>query len=107
MSEQLRQIQPMDCGCNGSKRNRWHERPESTDFGISRKNQSIYINLFLYQSIYINDPHMMAEWHIYASGPNKNPDGQKFWRGDGVPKGQTKVRKTISEAKNSRATQVY
>lgn len=50
---------------------------------------------------------MMAEWHIYASGPNKNPDGQKFWRGDGVPKGQTKVRKTISEAKNSRATQVY
>lgn len=42
---------------------------------------------------------MMAEWHIYASGPKKNLDGQKFWRRDGIPKGQTKVRKTISEPK--------
>ena len=105
MSEQLRQIQPVNCGCSGSKRNRWHERPENTNFAISRKNRQGFAAIN--QSIYINDPHMMAEWHIYASGPNKNPDGQKFWRGDGVPKGQTKVRKTISEAKNSRATQVY
>lgn len=83
MSEQLRQIQPMDFGCSDSKRNRWHERPENTDFGISRKNRQGFTTIN--QSIYINDPQMMAEWHIYASGPNKNPDGQKFWRGEGVP----------------------
>ena len=50
--------------------------------------------------IYKNDPYTMAEWHIYASGPNKNPDGQKFWRGNGVPKGQENVRKAIYEATN-------
>ena len=51
-------------------------------------------------TIYSNDPYMMAEWHVYASGPNKKEDGQKYWSGNGYPKGQENVKKAINKATN-------
>lgn len=53
------------------------------------------------QSIYRNDPYMMAEWHMYASGPNKKIGGQKYWRGDGTPEhinGRENARIAIKQA---------
>lgn len=50
------------------------------------------------ETIYQNDSYMMAEWHIYASGPNKKTGGQKFWKGDGIPDGRQNVRNAIQEA---------
>ncbi|XP_075265375.1 uncharacterized protein LOC142357709, partial [Convolutriloba macropyga] len=46
--------------------------------------------------IYQNDNYMMAEWHIYASGPNKKylsngKKGQKYWSGDGSDGGKDNV----------------
>ena len=41
---------------------------------------------------------MLAEWHIYASGPNKKLGGQKYWSGDGFPHGRDNVRKAIKQA---------
>ncbi|KAL9985175.1 hypothetical protein ACROYT_G007545 [Oculina patagonica] len=52
------------------------------------------------ESIYSNDSYIMAEWHIYASGPNKKQGGQKYWKGDGVPEGQQNVKNAIEEATN-------
>ncbi|XP_063405507.1 cellulase/esterase CelE-like [Mytilus trossulus] len=55
------------------------------------------------QNIYKNDPYMMAEWHIYASGPNKkltndgNP-GQKYWSGTGDDFGKSNVMTAIGYA---------
>lgn len=51
-------------------------------------------------TIYSNDSYMMAEWHIYASGPNKKKDGQKYWNGNGTTKGQENVKSAIYEATN-------
>lgn len=51
-------------------------------------------------TIYSNDSYMMAEWHIYASGPNKKKDGQKYWKGNGTTKGQENVKNAIYEATN-------
>ncbi|XP_078372857.1 cellulase/esterase CelE-like [Oculina patagonica] len=53
------------------------------------------------QDIYRNDSFIMAEWHIYASGPNKKIGGQKYWSGDGTPdheNGRDNVRKAIKHA---------
>ncbi|KAL9970425.1 hypothetical protein ACROYT_G022801, partial [Oculina patagonica] len=53
------------------------------------------------QKIYQNDPFLMAEWHLYASGPNKDKGGQKYWKGDGTPddkNGRDNVRKAIKQA---------
>ena len=53
------------------------------------------------QTIYQNDPYMMVEWHIYASGPNKEKGGQKYWRGNGTPddkNGRDNVREAIKQA---------
>lgn len=53
--------------------------------------------------IYENDSYMMAEWHIYASGPNKqylnngNPS-QKHWKGNGNQIGKSNVDSAIQEA---------
>lgn len=41
---------------------------------------------------------MLAEWHIYASGPNKKVGGQKYWSGDGRPKGRENVNKAVRQA---------
>ncbi|CAG2184573.1 unnamed protein product [Mytilus edulis] len=55
------------------------------------------------QNIYKNDHYMMAEWHIYASGPNKklkndgNP-GQKYWSGTGDDFGKSNVMTAIGYA---------
>ena len=46
------------------------------------------------KSIYENDKYMMAEWHIYASGPNKNEGSAKYWKG----KGESECRDKVDEA---------
>ena len=51
--------------------------------------------------IYRNDSYMMAEWHIYASGPNKKIGGLKYWSGDGTPdqqNGRDNVRRAFQQA---------
>ena len=50
--------------------------------------------------IYENDDYIMAEWHIYASGPNKKPGGQKFWKKNGTDKGRDNVKLAIEPATN-------
>ncbi|KAK3755986.1 hypothetical protein QZH41_003338 [Actinostola sp. cb2023] len=50
------------------------------------------------QTIYQNDPYLMAEWHIYASGPNKKEGSQKYWSGDGTGAGKENVLKAIRYA---------
>lgn len=54
------------------------------------------------KSIYENDSYMMAEWHIYASGPNKKLENgeksQKYWEGNGTVVGQSNVNAAIKEA---------
>ena len=46
---------------------------------------------------------MIAEWHIYASGPNQKTKngvkGQKYWKGDGTgDNGNNQVKDAIKEA---------
>ena len=50
------------------------------------------------EDIYKNDRFMLAEWHVYASGPNKKVGGQKYWSGDGIPDGRANVKKAIKYA---------
>ena len=57
--------------------------------------------------IYSNDSYTMAEWHLYAAGPNKKPGHEKFWIGDGTVRdkvtnntGQENVKKAINYATN-------
>ena len=50
------------------------------------------------ESIYENDSYMLAEWHIYASGPNKRVGGKKYWSGDGNTVGRDNVEKAIKHA---------
>lgn len=50
------------------------------------------------KNIYKDDRYMMAEWHIYASGPNKKRGGQKYWKGDGKKKGRRNVKKAFKQA---------
>lgn len=56
------------------------------------------------QHIYRHDHHMMAEWHIFASGPNKKMlhghPGQKYWEGDGSKAGQRNVDSAIHVARD-------
>lgn len=48
--------------------------------------------------IYENDKYMMAEWHLYASGPNKVLGSQKYWSSDGSSGGQNNVKTAIKHA---------
>jgi len=50
------------------------------------------------KTIYENDPFIMVEWHIYASGPNKKEGGQKYWSGDGSGEGKKNVDTAIGYA---------
>ena len=50
---------------------------------------------FINKSIYKNDDYMMAEFHLYAAGPNKNPKSPMYWEGDGRKNGRDQVRKTF------------
>lgn len=52
------------------------------------------------ENIYKDDGYMLAEWHMYASGPNKKDEGQKYWSGNGERKGRDNVEKAIKEATN-------
>ena len=56
------------------------------------------------ENIYKDDDYMMAEWHIYASGPNKDvkngKKSQKYWTGNGTDVGQTNVNQAITYATN-------
>ena len=49
-------------------------------------------------AIYKNDSYMMAEWHLYASGPIKTPGSQKYWSGNGKGQSQENVKKAINDA---------
>jgi VCBS repeat-containing protein len=49
------------------------------------------------KTIYENDPYMMAEWHLYASGPNQT-GGQKNWVGNGSNSDRANVTKAIQPA---------
>lgn len=65
-------------------------------FGSPRKKAKPEQETFLFN---YNDRCIMAEWDIYASGPNKIPHGKNFWKGDGKGvKGQIKVKKAIRRA---------
>ena len=48
--------------------------------------------------IYKNDPYMMAEWHIYASGPNKVLASKKYWSDNGTSGGRNNVKTAIKHA---------
>ncbi len=49
------------------------------------------------EAIFSDDDYMMAEWHLYASGPNQN-GGQKNWVGDGSASDRAKVTDPIDDA---------
>ena len=51
------------------------------------------------ETIYKNDSYMLAEWHSYASGPNKKVEGAKEWSGDGKTVGRNNVKKAIKDAR--------
>ena len=51
------------------------------------------------ESIYKNDSYMMAEFHLYAAGPNKSPNSSKYWVGNGTKYGRAQVRKTFDGVK--------
>ncbi|XP_032228364.2 uncharacterized protein LOC5504203 [Nematostella vectensis] len=61
--------------------------PEKTGKGLHKIDKRIYEN----------DAFMMAEWHTYASGPNKESGGAKYWTGDGIPEGRANVQKFLEE----------
>ncbi len=50
-------------------------------------------------SIYANDDYMMAEWHLYASGPSQN-GGQKNWVGTGSEEDRANVTDPVNIALN-------
>jgi len=54
------------------------------------------------EDIYENDEYMMAEWHIYASGPNKKIKNDrpwaKYWEGNGELAGKDNVDEAIKYA---------
>ena len=51
------------------------------------------------KKIYNNDSFMLAEWHLYASGPNKKA-GNKHWEGRGSKSDKRKVTSIFNQAKN-------
>ena len=50
------------------------------------------------KKIYKNDSYMMAEWHIYASGPNKVLGSKKYWSDNGTSGGRNNVKTAIKHA---------
>eukprot|EP00050_Salpingoeca_kvevrii_P017062 m.61376 g.61376 ORF g.61376 m.61376 type:complete len:422 (-) comp7335_c1_seq1:80-1345(-) len=48
-------------------------------------------------AIFLEDRYLMAEWHIYASGPNKN-NGKKHWEGTGSEDERAAARRHINMA---------
>lgn len=48
-------------------------------------------------AIYEGKTNLVAEWHLYASGPNKQ-GGQKNWVGDGSPSDRANVDNVMDEA---------
>ena len=60
------------------------------------------------ESIYENDDYMMAEFHLYAVGPNKYSKSPKYWVGDGKTHGRTQVLDAIKGVKEfTEETNVY
>lgn len=60
---------------------------------------------YIDSNIYKNDGFMMAEWHLYASGPNKQylnngKPSAKHWKGNGNQIGKSNVDAAIFEATN-------
>ena len=52
------------------------------------------------KDLYKNDKYMMAEWHLYASGPNKNEGSAKYWEGKGRSEGRDNVNEAIEQGTN-------
>ncbi|XP_028401106.1 uncharacterized protein LOC114524176 [Dendronephthya gigantea] len=53
------------------------------------------------KNIFNNDDYLMVEWHLYASGPNKNSQGsKKYWKDNGKVSGRQNVRIAIEYATN-------
>jgi hypothetical protein len=50
------------------------------------------------EKIYKKDKYLMAEWHIYASGPNKEGGSMKYWKGNGEGVGHKNVKAAIEHA---------
>ncbi|EKX38927.1 hypothetical protein GUITHDRAFT_115032 [Guillardia theta CCMP2712] len=55
-------------------------------------------------SITSGQHYLMAEWHLYASGPNKQVGGQKYWAGTGSAEDRERVNKVFRDAVGWTAT---
>ena len=49
-------------------------------------------------TIYTGDDYMMAEWHLYASGPNKRIGSKKYWSGDGSEEDKQRAIDSVTPA---------
>ena len=79
-------------GGNNAKRILFLSSPGKTAVGLPKIDPEIYRN----------DSYLMAEWHIYASGPVKKPTSLKYWTGsgDGTGVGKENVRIAIKNGTN-------
>ena len=79
-------------GGNNAKRILFLSSPGKTAVGLPKIDPEIYRN----------DSYLMAEWHIYASGPVKKPTSLKYWigSGDGTGVGKENVRIAIKNGTN-------
>lgn len=58
-------------------------------------------------TIYQNDNYMMAEFHIYASGPNKKEGSPKYWVGNGTTEQRQTLLDEIAMAENDIPLKLY
>ena len=79
-------------GGNNAKRILFLSSPEKTAVGLPKIDPEIYRNA----------SYLMAEWHIYASGPVKKPTSLKYWTGsgDGTGVGKEIVRIAMKNGTN-------
>ena len=77
-------------GGNNAKRILFLSSPGKTAVGLPKIDPEIYGN----------DSYLMAEWHIYASGPVKKPTSLKYWTGNGNGVGKESVRIVIKNGTN-------
>lgn len=59
------------------------------------------------KEVYQNDSYMMAEFHIYASGPNKKENSPKYWVGNGTKEQRQTLVDEIEMAKRDIALPLY
>ena len=49
-------------------------------------------------TIYADDDYLLAEWHLYASGPNKKEGSRKYWSGDGSEEDKQRAIDSVTPA---------